>query len=314
MMRAVVIQTAFIGDLVLTIPLIERLKKSFEVFTVTRPFGSELITKTIPYDKDKRVIKGLIEVSKTLKALSSDLLISPHLSLTSSLIALLSGTKLRVGFKESVLSQVYHFKVVKGGDGKHESVKIFSLLSAIGLDNDFSPPRLGVSDDERKWAEEMLRGVRRPIGVAPGSVWQTKRWTGWEHLFNSLEADFIIFGRESDTPKYENTRAINFVGKTSLRQFMALCSLCQAFIGGDTGLSHIASALGIPTIVIFGPTVPEFGFVPLGNVRVIQTEEKLDCRPCNIHGPKKCPEGHHMCMKSISPDTVVSTLFKITQS
>jgi heptosyltransferase-2 len=101
-----------------------------------------------------------------------------------------------------------------------------------------------------------------------------------------------------------HTRCIDLIGKTTLREFMWLCSFCKVFIGCDTGLSHIAAALGVPTVVIFGPTLPEFGFVPLGDVKVVQTDEELECRPCSPHGPKICPEGHHRCMESISAERV----------
>ena len=151
------------------------------------------------------------------------------------------------------------------------------------------------------------------ICVAPGSVWPTKRWkveSFSELVGRLLRSGFKvqIVGSGADQPECdrvaaENPGAENLCGKTSLSDLFNVFQKARLLISNDSGAMHVAASVGLPTLAVFGPTVPEFGYRPWQkNVRLMQTQ--LPCRPCSAHGTKKCPIGTHDCMKLITVDTV----------
>ena len=103
-------------------------------------------------------------------------------------------------------------------------------------------------------------------------------------------------------------RPVNLAGKTTVRELMALLSVCGFLVTNDSGPMHIAAALGVPTLAIFGPTVPSFGYTPWGESNRIIEHPDLPCRPCDRHGPQVCPLGHHRCMTEIPASRVIAAL------
>ena len=101
--------------------------------------------------------------------------------------------------------------------------------------------------------------------------------------------------------------AQSFVGQTSLREMMLILRRCELILTNDSGAMHVAAALGVPTVAIFGPTVKPFGFFPVGARTAVVEVSNLDCRPCSVHGSKKCPLGHFRCMNDVTVDRVVDS-------
>jgi heptosyltransferase-2 len=98
-------------------------------------------------------------------------------------------------------------------------------------------------------------------------------------------------------------------GKTSLLESLCVIKGSKAIVCNDSGAQHLAGLVGTPTVSIFGPTVPQQGFVPWNpNVQLIENKN-LKCRPCGKHGPESCPIGTHECMNSIKPDQVLSSSY-----
>ena len=132
-------------------------------------------------------------------------------------------------------------------------------------------------------------------------------------------ADIAVAGSSEDSYSWGEIRGklknkvADLVGKTDFYDLAALIGKSSLLITGDSALLHFASAFGIPSLVIFGPTVPEFGFGPYKQENII-LQAALPCRPCNIHGPEKCPLGHHDCMKNISPEEVLSAAAELLSS
>jgi heptosyltransferase-2 len=93
---------------------------------------------------------------------------------------------------------------------------------------------------------------------------------------------------------------IDAVGKLGLLASAELIARAAAIVTNDSAPLHLASAMGTPTVAIFGPTVPDFGFGPLAPRRVVVGRDGLSCRPCHRHGPERCPLGHWRCMREIS--------------
>jgi len=141
----------------------------------------------------------------------------------------------------------------------------------------------------------------RFVVMAPGSIWGTKRWGKFPALAPALDIDMVVVGGPEDgTLANEivsaSPRARSAVGQLPLRASAALVARAAAVVTNDSLPLHLAQATGTPTVAIFGPTVPAFGYGPTGpHDRVVELAG-LACRPCSSHGPMRCPLGHHRCM------------------
>jgi heptosyltransferase-2 len=157
------------------------------------------------------------------------------------------------------------------------------------------------------------------IAVAPGSRWPAKRWTGFSRLCDTLarDAKILLVGdaadREFTAPiaKALGDRALDLSGRAPLMHTAAHVARCRAFVGNDSGLMHLAEAVGTPVVAMFGPTVDAFGYYPsLAQSRAV--ERRIACRPCSRNGSTPCPRRTGECLTAISSDTVaqaVATLF-----
>ncbi len=152
------------------------------------------------------------------------------------------------------------------------------------------------------------------IALAPGSVWATKRWPFYAELARELapQARIVVIGAESDRSLADeirsatNDQTIDATGKLSLLASAELIRRASVLVTNDSAPLHLASAMNTPTIAVFGPTVPEFGFGPLAERTRVVGHDDLACRPCDRHGPQRCPLGHWRCMRDISAGTVAS--------
>ena len=169
------------------------------------------------------------------------------------------------------------------------------------------------------WLESNGLGQGRPlITVAPGAAHATKRWplSHWKTLIRRLTGDgfqVIIVGGPDDTELEAELLAESFdgiasaVGRFSLQGTGALLQRSAALVSGDTGVMHMATAVGTPVVALFGPTVKEFGFFPYtANATVLELD--LSCRPCSSKGTPRCPLGHHHCLVDIGPETVLEAV------
>jgi len=96
-------------------------------------------------------------------------------------------------------------------------------------------------------------------------------------------------------------------GALGLQETAAVLRASRVVASGDTGLMHLASAVGTPVVALFGPTVRQFGFFPYRSLATV-LELALSCRPCSAQGSPRCPLGHHRCLRDISPETVMSSI------
>ena len=150
------------------------------------------------------------------------------------------------------------------------------------------------------------------VGVHPGSAWPTKRWLPerFSELCRRLKgsgARVVLVGGKDDQGLCgriaAESGATDWSGKTDLRELRSLMRHLSLFITNDSGPMHVATATGVPTIAIFGPTTRELGFFPYGpGHRVLEAD--LRCRPCALHGGKVCPEAHFLCMRLITVNQV----------
>ena len=326
---AVVIQTSFLGDVVLSTPLIAALAERGPVDVVTTPAGAGLLAhhpavrRIVPYDKRgaDRGIRGLHRTARTI----SDGTVSPPVvayhaqgSLRSATLSFLAGIKARVGFSSSAGRRLYTRRVPYHAEW-HHAERLWSLAAAEG--ERAGPlilrPRLYPGAEESAAVDALLAGTaaaaRRFVALAPGSVWATKRWPHYPALAQALARDFalVVVGSAEDGPFADAIQAavpdaVDATGRLPLLASAALIARAAALVTNDSAPQHLASAVGTPTVVIFGPTVPAFGFGPLSPVSFIAEHEQMPCRPCDRHGPATCPLGHWHCMTELDPGVVAS--------
>ena len=326
-----IFQTSFIGDSVLTTPLIKKTKKLFpdtQIVVITRP-QTEDIFKPLPEVSevilnDKRgwnKIAGVWKTAQAIKKSGIDILLVPHRSFRSALIAWLSGVPIRIGFTSSEGWFLYT-KTVPFSWMIHDAERNLSLLQGIAKEK-FGGEKLSMSftpsaeENVARLLKDFNLEGKKLVGIHAGSAWPTKCWPMeyFVELISKLQTELgvqvvLVGGGKQDTDLGEKIcqlaqgHAASLCGKTSLADLMALMKHLSLFITNDSGPMHIATAFDVPTLAIFGPTTRELGFFPYGQGHRVLEVKDLPCRPCALHGGNKCPLGHFKCMKDITPDEV----------
>lgn len=326
-----IFQTSFIGDSILTTPLIQKTAKLFpeaKIVVITRPQTEDIFKPLKEVDEiilnDKRGWNKIAGVWKTAKAIQKsgvDILLVPHRSFRSALIAWLSRVPVRIGFTSSE-GWFFYTKTVPFSWMIHDAERNLSLLQGI-VKEKFTAEKLSM--DYSASAEENVERLMKDfnlndktlVGIHAGSAWPTKCWPMeyYVELISRLQTELgvqavLVGGGQKDTDLGEKIvqlakgHAASLCGKTSLADLMALMGHFKLFITNDSGPMHMATAFDVPTLAIFGPTTRELGFFPYGEGhRVIEVKD-LPCRPCALHGGIKCPLGHFKCMKDITVDEV----------
>ncbi|HZN96254.1 MAG TPA: lipopolysaccharide heptosyltransferase II [Gemmatimonadales bacterium] len=317
--RCLVIQTAFLGDVVLTTPLLSALAARYgPVDVVTTPAAAALlqyhpaVAEVVPYDKHgaARGLRGLARLGSKLRSRGYRWVYLPHRSLRSAVLALWSGAPERIGFADSAAAFTYSARIPRNRDG-HEVERLLALAgTAVGMKH---PVSLGLSPEDHAAAETWLseHQVMSPfIALAPGSVWATKRWPYYAELASGLDGRVVIVGGTEDVALAQEIveasrgKAVNAAGALGLRASAALIQRARCLVTNDSAPLHLATAVGTPIVALFGPTVPEFGFGPRRAEDVALGHDGLPCRPCSTHGPPACPLGHHRCMRELSLEMV----------
>ncbi|MEP6856815.1 MAG: glycosyltransferase family 9 protein [Gemmatimonadales bacterium] len=334
MSGSLVIQTSFLGDVILTTPLIAELARRGPVDVLVTPGGATALANNphirtvIPYDK-RGTYGSALGLWQTVKEIRSrrpyEAAYLAQGSFRSGLLAMMTGAKERIGFVSSTGRALYTKQVPYRPDW-HHSQRLWSLAMSRDGDppsRDQIRPRLYPSDEERHRVDMLLResgSADAPfVALAPGSAWGTKRWPYYAELAKRLAEDFriAVIGSRADSAiaaeifgAIPSGSAINGIGLPLLAS-AELIGRAQAIVTNDSAPQHLASAVGTPTLTIFGPTVPEFGFGPIAQRHIVAGHESLTCRPCHRHGPQSCPLGHWRCMRELMPEYVSSLLTEV---
>lgn len=319
MKRLLIIQTAFIGDVILATPVIRALRNTHPEASITMLVrkGNEGILANHPeldevliWDKTNAKHKHLWQLIWKVRRKKYHAVYNLHRFATSGIITLFSGASKKVGFTKNPFSFAYTKKVVHQiGDGTHEIQRNLSLLH-----NEPKLVRPEVFPAEQDELAIQPYTATRFVCIAPASVWFTKQFhqQGWVDLCNALPQSQTIYllGSPGDGVFCEeiklassHTKIEVLAGKLSLLQSAALMARAQMNYVNDSAPLHLASALNAPVRAVFCSTVPKFGFGPVSNnAKVVEVAEDLYCRPCGLHGYKKCPEGHFKCAKNIKTE------------
>ena len=316
------LQTAFLGDAVLCIPLLKSLKKAYpssSIVLVCRKGLGEffcatgLVGSAIEVDKsDKNSFKAAF---KSTKKYSYDLILSPHRSFRSALWTKRLHPKLSIGFKRS-LGSLFFSKVVTYQKSQHDVMRQLSLMQPLGINlSTLSKEDLSLRVKLPTAALSPFAEYKNAVIISPGSQWNTKRWTleGFTEVARVLgERGYkvVVVGTEAekvlgDEISLKVPGVINLCGQTTVLELAILLSFSKVLICNDSGTMHLAASVGTAVVSIFGPTVRALGYSPWNeNSRVVEIEN-LKCRPCGAHGHDKCPIGTHACMKLIDASVVL---------
>lgn len=314
-----VVQTAFLGDVVLTTPLLTALADQHgPVDVVVTPGavplleGHPAVREVIRYDKKGRDagLAGVRRMGGLLRARRYARAYLPHRSWRSAVLALLARVPERVGFADSPAAITYTTRVTRAPTG-HE---VERLLALAGRRTRETPPvSLPLSAEDEAAAERWLALHGVPSGfsaIAPGATWGTKRWPYYPGLAAALDGPVVIVGGIDDAALAAEIaaaapgRSWSAAGALSVRGSAALIKRARVLITNDSAPLHLATAVGTPQVALFGPTAPEQGFGPRGTRSLALGHAGLACRPCSTHGPQVCPLGHHRCMRELPVETV----------
>lgn len=315
MKRILVIQTAFLGDVILATPVISELKRlypSAQLDMLVKK-GNESLLFNNPYLHELYVLnksngkwKAIFGLINQFRQNEYDLVINLHRFGSSGLITAFSKGKKRYGFRKNPFSFLYTKRFNhKIGDGTHEVERNLSLIAEFGADKLVKPELFPSEKDFAKIDEYRTDNY---YCLAPASVWFTKQLPAekWVELMGTLDPNSTIYllGAPNDKELGDaiiedshHSGAINLAGKLSLLQSAALMKYAKRSFVNDSGPLHLASSVNANVTAFFCSTIPEFGFGPLSDDSEIKQVEGLDCRPCGIHGHKACPKGHFNCSK-----------------
>lgn len=325
-----IIQTAFIGDVILATALIEKIHKSYPTASIdfflrkgneSLVIGNPHLSEVIIWDKKKGKIKNLLKLTAYVRNKNYDCVVNAHRFASSGLITAFSGSRIKSGFDKNPWSFFFTHRSKHDLESNlHETERNQKLIEFI-TDKNRELPRLypSTKDFEKVRAFQ----VGRYICVAPTSVWFTKQLPAdqWIDFLNSVidrvDAIFLLGAFSDQTlcekikTQTQNKKVVNLAGQLSFLESAALMKGALMNFVNDSAPMHIASAMNAPVTAIFCSTIASFGFGPLSEKsKIVQTTEKLECRPCGLHGYKACPEGHFKCATTITNESLQNCLEK----
>ncbi|MDP4151144.1 MAG: glycosyltransferase family 9 protein [Bacteroidota bacterium] len=346
MQKFLVIQTAFIGDVVLATGIIEKLHASFpdakidfllrkgnESLLLGHPFINELLV----WDKRSGKLINLWRLLRRIRKTRYDKVINVQRFAATGFLTAFSGAGERIGFDKNPLSRMFSRRVPHiVGDGRHEIERNQDLIRHF-TDDLPARPRLYPSITDEEKAHSFLTGSPTYITISPASVWFTKqypkeKWIDFlarlpdrlasrlpDRPASHLPASCTVFllGAPTDRPLCEEiitgagnpSHIINLAGKLTFLQSAALQKGALMNYVNDSAPMHFASAVNAPVTAIYCSTIPAFGFGPLSDRRhIVELQQPLDCRPCGLHGYRACPKGHFKCARLITDDQLLATL------
>ncbi|GAA4405430.1 glycosyltransferase family 9 protein [Nibrella viscosa] len=323
--RFLIIQTAFIGDVILATALIEQLRHRFpdvSIDIMVRKGNESLLTghphlnEVLIWHKKDGKYRSLYGLLRTVRQQQYDVVINLQRFGATGLLTALSNARVTIGFDKNPFSRFYtHVVPHRIEPGIHEVDRNAALLNPLGYIPSGTLPALYPSAADYAAVQPYKQQPYRCI--APTSVWFTKQYPEekWVDLVQQLPANQPVYllGAPADSAACERiaTQAnrpdvVNLAGKLSLLQSAALMQGATMNYVNDSAPLHMASAMNAPTTAIFCSTVPQFGFGPLAdNSRIVETQEKLDCKPCSLHGRKACPLGHFRCAYGIETEQLI---------
>ena len=332
--KILIIRPSAIGDIVMATPMAETLKKAWPKVKIdwliapmyasllkAHPFVDDLIEWNKAEWKEKlyrgrlpSFYRSVRNLSKSLKAKDYDLVLDAQGLLRSRFLAWLSGGKERIGFDSKEPGRSLMTKIIsRGPDSDLMSSEYHYMMCSLGIEPKSFDPLIALSKEDEEWAEAILKqtGIAGPYFVfCPFTTRPQKHWLMhyWVELANYMSRfysiDIIVLGGPADKTqaekiaKHGGESIHNFAGRCSLPQSAALLKRAALAIGVDTGLTHMATALKVPALAIFGSTKPYLD-ARTKSTKVLYSN--LSCSPCKR---KPTCHGQYECMRLITPQIV----------
>jgi heptosyltransferase II len=319
----------WIGDAVMTTPAVRAIRKNFpnaRISLLAKPWvapvfeNSPYIDQIIPYNFEGAL--RTIKAARMLEKYGFDAAILLQNAFEAAWVACLAKIPIRIGYdtdlRKVLLTHPVHrsSKILR----LHQTHYYNEILKGVGLKSDGTRLELYLSSKDHESALSILKNADIfetdfVVGINPSATFgSAKQWfpERFAKVSDRLNKRFgsktIIFGGPNDRElganimKMMKTFAVDLSGKTTLKEAMGIIARCRLFITNDSGLMHIAAALNVAQVAIFGST--NFAATGPWSPRARIVRSLVDCSPCL---KQQCPLGHKECMKKISVDKVFTT-------
>lgn len=334
--KILIIRSSSIGDILLTTPLLRLLRRQFpraEIAMVIKKQFTELVRTNpninylITFDST-RGLKELVRIRREIKKQHFDAIIDVHKNFRSYYWRAFQKAQI-YSFKKY---RIKRFLLVRFGWNFYKNIipvykRYIESVKDLGIQDDeqgleFFPDKSVCESTMEILAGQGFHPKNSTIALAPGAGFANKRWP-WDYfaavaqkLAAEQNAEVLLLGGKDDATITQQIagkcgkQVTDVAGKLDLMQTACALAACQLIITNDTGLMHLANALKIKTVAIFGPTTRELGFFPDERISTVIENNTLTCRPCTHIGSNKCPKKHFKCMKDIRPEDVYNIVIK----
>lgn len=323
--RILVRSTNWIGDAVMTTPAMGTIRAAYpqaQIAVAANPAVAELFRhhpycdRVLVFDKKgvHRGLSGLLRFASELRRERFDLAILLQNAIEAALLAALAGIPRRAGYRTDGRGLLLTDGVPVGKTERclHHTEYYQRMLRALGIEGGGGALRLECTGEELVWARQTL-GAGRYLAVNPGAAYgSAKRWfpdrfaAVADTLANEHGLSVVLTGGPGeaeigrDIAAAMRGPALNLIGHTSVRQLMAVLSLCRLVVTNDSGPMHVAAAFGVPIVAVFGPTDHTTTSPLADTVRIVR--HHTECAPCLL---RQCPTDHR-CMEAVTVDDVLS--------
>jgi len=323
--RIAVLRLSSLGDIVLTLPVVEALARAHPGAELQYWLKEEYadlvrhhpaVTRVRVLERDARRLEDLVSMSAELE--ERDLIVDLHGSARTRVLAFRQRARLlRVRSRRLQRARWVHARWSRPRPLPHALARYAECLAPLGLEVP-GVPRVHVPEAEERWAEAegwAFAGDRPRVALCPGARHATKCWPEeqWCELDRRLEAAGVARlllttpAERRARPRLEDrvTRSATAAWATGgLARAAALLAGAAVTVSHDSGLMHLAAARGSQVVALFGSTSPVLGFAPSGEGHAVLCRN-LPCQPCTLHGRERCPLGHHACMTGLEPAAVL---------
>lgn len=330
--KILVIQTAFPGDAILTLPFIQELKKKraeYLIDVLCIPQTAEIfaaspnVNSVISFDKrgKQKSLFSFVKFIRELKLNIYEIVYCPHRSLRSAIITMNLSAKETYGFENSSLKFAFK-QTVKYDPSAHEVRRNLEFIGDEYQEDKWRIiPEVIVAQESKQKVKRFLieNKIYKFVAIAPGSVWETKKYPIEyfkqiiEHFIN-LKYQIILIGGTEDKILCEALKKESVflaAGELSFIETIELLKNASLLICNDSAPTHFGMCADIPVLTIYCSTIPQFGFYPYNNKSDFISYDELPCKPCGIHGYRICPTGTFDCAKLLLPEVVIEKAEKL---
>lgn len=334
--KILVVRLSSLGDIVILTPIFRQLRKQFPDaqidFVVKYEFtslveGNHFLTNIVAYHAQP-TLKGWLILCRYFRSQNYDLFIDMHNNLRSKILGIYLRKVPRLRFHKPRIRRFLLFYCWINLFPRSFRLlgEYFRVLAPLGIEQENAKPEIFLSELMRKQAWDILSRyhVKKPfVTILPVAAWRNKRYPLEKYgelaqrINDELQISVVFLGLESDEylddlQSLRDGRIVKIVGQTNLEESIAILRECELVIGNDTGLTYAAESMGVPVVLILGPTSQETGAGQYGD-RSITIEKKLWCRPCSQKGDRRCYRRHQYCLEKITVDEVFESVRKILE-